>query len=299
MRAIVMHDFGGPDVLRLAEIAATAPGPGQVRVAVAAAAVNPVDIQTRRGIDREHIRAPFPMILGWDLAGTVEAVGDGVAAWGPGDRVVAMSAQAATGVGTYAEKVTLDAALLAPAPVSVELAVAAALPLAACAARQALGLLGLAPGDTLLVTGGVGAVGGFAAHQGLRVVAGVRPRDVDLARRLGADDVLDQDTPTDRLTPRVDGILHTAGDTGVIAALRDGGRFVSVTTLPPLRRGVTPRMSYVEQDGAALAELSALVDAGVLTLRVADIMPLQAAAEAHARLEAGGVRGKLLLSPLA
>ncbi len=206
-------------------------------------------------------------------------------------------------MGTYAEKVTLDAALIAPAPASVELAVAAALPLAACAARQALGLLGLAPGDTLLITGGVGAVGGFAvqlaAHRGLRVVAGVRARDTDLARRLGAGDILDQDTPADRLTPLADGILHTAGDTGVIAALRDGGRFVSVATLPSARRGITPRMSYVEQDGAAFAELSALVDAGVLTLRVADIMPLQAAAEAHTRLEAGGVRGKLLLSPLA
>ncbi|MBT2413694.1 NADP-dependent oxidoreductase [Streptomyces sp. ISL-12] len=300
MRAVVMERFGGPEVLQVAEVPdAPAPGAGQVRVTVRAAAVNPVDCQVRSGSKGDELTVPLPMTLGWDLSGTVDAVGAGVTRFRVGDPVIGMSAQAATGLGTWAERVTLGEDLLAPAPSSVPLADAAALPLGALSTFQALDRLDLPAGAWLLVTGGVGALGGFALQaardRGWRTAAVVRPADHDLARELGADEVLTS-VPEE---PRYDALFETAGLAGAVRGVRDGGRAVTVvpTAVPAAERGIEPVVSFVDQDGARLERLAALVDDKVLTVRVGGVYPFASAAEAVARFEAGGVRGKVLLVP--
>lgn len=301
MRATVLPEYGGPELLVVAELPVPEPGPGQILVRTAASAVNPVDLEVRSGSAAEHIRHPFPMVLGWDLAGTVAGVGEGTGRFAVGDEVVAMSAQMATGVGTHAEYVALDAALAAPAPAGVDLVHAAALPLAGLTADQALELLAPEPGSTLLVTGAVGAVGGFAvqlaAARGVRVLAHVRPGDEESARALGAETVITSDRPVSAGV--ADALLETAGLPGTLAAVRDGGRAVSIvpTAAPAAERGIDVRMSFVEQDGERLARLSRLVEDGVLTLRVGGVHGLDGVGAAHRLLAAGGTRGKLLITP--
>jgi len=308
MRAIVIDRFGGPEELVVRDLPAPRAGAGEVVIRVAAVAVNPADVQTRAGAYaafQAEIR--FPMILGWDVAGVVDAVGSGVGGVAVGDRVVAMSAHLFTGRGVYAEWVALPAALCASAPgAGHDLHRAAALPLAAVTAIQALRTLGLAAGQRLLVTGATGAVGGFAlqlaAHAGLRAIALVPARDADLARELGATQVLSREegpvTP-ERCGGLVDGVFDTAGATASIAGLADGGRYVSTVAgvLPDPERGITPETYNVKEDGADLAEASRLAGAGVLTLRVARELPFEGAREAHERVASGGLRGKILLRP--
>jgi len=309
MRAIVIDRFGGPEELVVRDLPEPAPRAGEISIRVAAVAVNNVDLQTRAGNYAAAMGAvPFPMILGWDVAGVVDAVGPGVTGRSIGDRVAAMSAQVSTGRGTYAERVVLPADLCAAAPTTVggDLGTAAALPLAAVTAIQALRALGLTAGQTLLVTGGTGAVGSFAlqlaAHAGVRTVALVPARDTDLARELGAGQVLERaDGP---IAPRllegpVAGVFDTAGVVASIAAVRDGGRYVSIVTgtLPSPERGIAPEAFTVTEDGADLAQASRLVDVGALTVRVARELPFEGAREAHQALAAGGLRGKILLRP--
>jgi NADPH2:quinone reductase len=308
MRAIVIDRFGGPEELVVRDLPAPRAGAGEVVIRVAAVAVNPADVQTRAGAYaafQAEIR--FPMILGWDVAGVVDAVGPGVGGVAVGDRVVAMSAHLFTGRGVYAEWVALPAALCASAPGAAhDLHRAAALPLAAVTAIQALRTLGLVAGQRLLVTGATGAVGGFAlqlaAHAGLHALALVPARDADLARELGAVQVLSREegpvTP-ERCGGPVDGVFDTAGATASIAGLADGGRYVSTVAgvLPDPEHGITPETYNVKEDGADLAEASRLAGEGVLTLRVARELPFEGAREAHERVATGGLRGKILLRP--
>lgn len=305
MRAVVLTTYGGPEQLEVSDLPGpAAPDPDGVLIRTAAAAVNPVDLQTRAGLHSAHGAFHPPMVLGWDVAGTVTAVGDRVSGFGVGDRVVSMSAQMATGRGTYAEIVALPADIVAPAPASVPLTAAAGLPLAGLTAWQALGALALPEGATLLVTGAVGSVGGLTVQlarlRGLTVVAHVRSvEDVEQARALGAARVIVGEDASTLPSGAVDGLLETAGLPRAVAAVRDGGRVVSVvpTRVPEAERGVEVSVSYVEQDGEGLAALGALVDRGELEVRSAKELGFEEAGEAHRLLEAGGVRGKLLLLP--
>ena len=272
------------------------PGEGHLRVTVAAAAVNPVDLATRSGLMSGGTPLPEPLVLGMDVAGTIDALGPGVTGWEPGDAVIALAAHG----GDYAGKVVLDAGLAVPAPASVTLPEASTLPLAGTTAAQALSLLGLSPGDRVLVTGAVGAVGGFAVQlakaQGATVVAYTGEGDADLARELGADEVLVRggDVP-----PRsVDAMLDAGGAPEVISAVRDGGKFVTVAARPPVsERGILPALHLVSPDPAVLRGLARAVDDGVIRLRVAERFGFEDAARAHHALSAGGTRGKILLVP--
>ncbi|WP_198659080.1 NADP-dependent oxidoreductase [Nocardiopsis sp. FIRDI 009] len=275
-------------------------GPRDVLIRTAASTVNPVDTLTRSGALAEHASFAPPTVPGWDVSGVVAAVGARVSHLGEGDPVVAMTAHMATGRGTYAELVALDADIVAPAPASVPLERAAALPLAGLTAHQALEVLAPAAGSSLLITGAVGAVGGFgvqlARAAGLRVLAHVRTEgDAEHARALGADEVFVAGPPPSGVA---DALFETAGLPEYVGAVRDGGRAVSVvaTHPPAAERGVEVRMSFVEQDGRRLAALAELVDAGALTLRVDRVLPLSEAAKAHTLFEAGGTRGKILLT---
>lgn len=311
MRAVVFDEYGGPEVLRVAELATPEPGPGQVRIRVAAAAVNPVDLLTRggalAGMTSRDLRPPY--VPGWDATGTVAALGGGVAGFAVGDAVVGMSYWFATGVGMQAEEVVLDARHLAAAPASATAEAAATLPLNALTALQALDLLDLAEGATLLVTGAAGAVGGYAvqlaAGRGLRVLAVAGPGDADLVTGLGAADLVrrgdDPVTAIRALVPDgVDGAIDAAPvGPPLLGAVRDGGAFVAVIdpALPAPQRGIRTTKVDVHGDGEQLAGLVSLVDSGHLTLRVADVLGFDDAAEAHRRLAEGGLRGRLVLTP--
>lgn len=296
MRAVVVRTFGGPEVVEVAEAAVPEPGPRQVRIKVAAGALNPVDAAVRAGF---FGGAGKTLGLGWDVAGTVDAVGF-PAAWRPGDPVVALAPGVDVPLGAHAEYVVVDASAVAAAPESVDAVHAGTLPLNGLTAAQALDLLDLRPGGTLLVTGAAGAVGGFAvqlaAHRGIEVVGQARAGDEELVRSLGAA----RFTADGAGEGSVDAVLDAAvlGERA-LAWVRDGGAYVGVRPgeHPGAVRGVRVASVAVQPDGARLAELVRLVDEGLLTLRVAETYALQDAAKAHARLAEGGLRGRLVLVP--
>ncbi|MFI2203913.1 NADP-dependent oxidoreductase [Streptomyces sp. NPDC020192] len=296
MRAAVVRTFGGPEVVEVADAAVPEPGPRQVRIKVSAGALNPVDAAVRAGFFGGAGKA---LGLGWDAAGTVDAVG-APAAWQVGDPVVALVPGVDVPLGGHAEYVVVDAGAVARAPESVDAVHAGTLPLNGLTAIQALDLLDLAPGSTLLVTGAAGAVGGFAvqlaARRGIEVVGHARAGDEELVRSLGAARFT-----ADGVEPGgVDAVLDAAvlGERA-LEWVRDGGVYIGVRPgeHPGAVRGVRTGSVAVQADGARLAELVRLVDEGALTLRVAETYALEDAAEAHARLAEGGLRGRLVLVP--
>jgi NADPH:quinone reductase-like Zn-dependent oxidoreductase len=307
MHAVTISTFGGPDVLRVADVAVPEPGPGQVRVKVRAAAVHPVDLAIRAGAFAELLPDQPRYVLGWDLAGTVDAVGADVTAFRPGDAVVGLSVWFSTLAGTQAEFAVLDAESIAAAPDGASWVEAAALPLNGLAAVQALDLM---PRGTrgVAITGAAGAVGGFAAelaaNRGQTVYAVAGAQDEALVRGVPAVFVPRSEDLAGAIRAAaggpVDAVLDTAGvGAAALGAVRDGGALV--TTIPPAEppaeRDIRVSALQVEADGGQLGELAALVERGTLTPRVARAYPLRDAASAHARLEKGGVRGRLVLTP--
>lgn len=238
------------------------------------------------------------MTLGWDLAGVVLASDD--ARFGAGDRVIAMSAQFATGRGTWADIVSLPTDLLAPAPATVSLPEAATLPLTGLTAQQVLHRLQLAQGQTLLIIGAAGAVGGLAVQLAARdgiIVDGLvsQPEHIDAARELGARTVTDQ---PDTLRG-YDAVFDTAGIL-LPRAVKHGGRYITVAAegVPDelTNRTIDAGVNYVEQDGAGLAHLTKLVDSAALRLRVDTHYPIHQVRQAHERAEHGGTLGKVVLT---
>ena len=308
MRAVTISEYGGPDVLRVAEHPVPEPGPGQLRVRVRAAPVHPVDIGTRVGAFAERVGWRPPFVLGWDLAGTVDAVGEGVTAFQPGDEVVGLHDWFhGGGAGTQAEYALLDAAATAAAPSGVDPAAAATLPLNALTAAQALDLAGLSAGS-IAITGAAGAVGAYAAqlavHRGLTVYAVAGPQDEEFLRGLGAVFVPRAKDVAGAVREAAGGPVDSAFDPAfiggaVLGAVRDGGTLVAGAgpLAPPPERGVRTTGVEVEPDAAQLAELVRLVEQGALTLRLAQTYALEDAPTAHEVLAKGGVRGRLVLLP--
>lgn len=308
MRAVVVHTFGGPEALELVDVAVPVPGPGQVRIRVSAAAVNPVDAVTRAGaLVEAGLMAPRAVTgIGWDVAGEIDEVGAGVDGFAVGQQVIGLRDLLDRSLGGYADYLVLDASAVAPAPTGVSAVEAATLPLNGLTAFQALDLLELAEGDTLLVTGAAGAVGGFAVEiaarwRGVRVVAQVGEADADFVRALGAEWVVPRAVPdlaeaVRALVPGgVDAVLDTAGlSARALATVRNRGSFVTVVggADPIPLRGIRVHHTWISADGAALATLAAYD----LTLRVADTLPLEQAANAHTRLAEGGLRGRIVLT---
>ncbi|WP_345576721.1 NADP-dependent oxidoreductase [Nonomuraea rosea] len=311
MRAVVVHAFGGPEVLRITDVPTPVPAEGQVLIRVEAATVNPVDLATRSGALTEAGLLPAREVIGigWDVAGTVERTGPGVTGLVPGDQVIGLSDRLDIPLGTQAEHVVLDADAVAPAPAGVSSAQAATLPLNGLTAAQALDGLGLTGGQTLLVTGAAGAVGGFAVQlavaRGLRVVAVAGAADEPLVRGLGAELFVPRTARLgEAVRALVPGGVHAALDAAVtgaaaLDAVRSGGAFAALVAggAPSPLRGIRVFNHWIRADGAHLSRLAALVEAGALTLRVAESLPLDDVAAAHRRLAEGGLRGRLVLIP--
>jgi len=310
MRALVARRLDGPDTLELIDTATPNPGPGELRIKVAATAVNPVDLAVSAGLAvQAGLTAPRAQFgLGWDVAGTVDAAGSGVDL-ALGTPVIGLADLLGRPLKTHAEYVVLHADAVAVAPEGLDLVAASTIPLNAITALQALRAIHAAAGETVLVTGAAGAVGGYAVelakHQGLTTIATAGDEDEDLVRRLGADHFVrrsdDLATAVRQIIPAGVDALVDAAIVGVGAqeAVRNGGRHVHLQPgpRPPHLRAITVEQLFLHANRADLTRLVELAEAGVISTRVAETYPLADAAAAYTRLAKGGVRGRLVLIP--
>jgi NADPH:quinone reductase-like Zn-dependent oxidoreductase len=287
------------------------PIPTEVLVEVHAAGVNPVDWKTREGRGAARACGPPPFTLGWDVAGVVTELGRGVTIFAPGDRVFGMP-WFPRAAGAYAEFVTAPSRQFARMPDGLSFEEAAALPLAALTSWQALvDTAHVSEGQTVLINGASGGVGHIAVQvakaRGARVIGTARAVNHDFLRELGADECLDRErVPLQDAARDVDVVLDFVGgdaSTAALDTLREGGLLVSVPSGPNEdaaaegeKRGIGVTGILVEPDGHAMGEIAALVREGRLTAHVDSTFPLEDAARAHERLEAGGVRGKIVLT---
>ena len=315
MRAVGCTEFGDPSVLGMVTVDRPEPGSGQVLVKVAAATVNPTDLGFRAGGRALPPGVVPPYIPGMDLAGVIETVGpdvsgSGDAGWRPGDRVMAAVSPWSPGGGAQAEYVVVAEDSIARVPDGWSLEEAATLPMNGLTAATALDLLALPPGATLAVTGSAGIVGQYAIqlarHAALTVIGDAAPADVALVSSFGAHQVVERGdgmaaAVRARYPDGVDAVIDAALlGPAVLPAVRDGGQLLAVRPFPgETEREITIALVLVGQhlhEGHRIAALADLVDKGVLTLRVAEVIPAEQAAEAHRRLDAGGVRGRLVLT---
>jgi NADPH:quinone reductase-like Zn-dependent oxidoreductase len=292
MRAVQVTAYGGPEVLRVVDRDRPSPISTEVLVRVLAAGVNPVDCKTRRGEGVSRWVGPPPFVLGWDVAGVVEAAGYGVTRHAVGDIVFGMPLFPRT-AGGYADYICAPSMQLAKAPAGISPVEAAALPLASLTAWQCLvDAAQLGAGETVLVHGASGGVGHLAvqlaAARGARVVSTAGRKDRVAMGTRDADVVLDLVGGGDTID-----LVSTLRSGGVLLAVADGaGPEVKAEAG---RRGIKVLEPLVEPDGRALDEIAKLVDSGKLRVEVGATFRLEQAAEAHRRLEAGGVRGKVVL----
>ena len=313
MRAMAIHDFGGPDAIE--EIDAPDPllGPDSVLIRVRGAGVNPVDAKIRQGGSEERWPHFFPLILGWDAAGVVDQVGPAVTHLGPGDEVYAYCRKDYVRDGTYAEYVTMRAEAVVRRPATLSLEEAAAVPLAALTAYQLLHEgLHVESGDSVLIHGGSGGVGSFAVQlakaAGAHVVATGSARNHDHLRDLGADEAIDYnevDFADAVRESHPDGVDHVVdlvgGDTleRSAAAVRPRGMAASVLVpaapAPFAERDIAYSYVFVRPDGDQLTTLAGLIDDGSVRVHVQEVMPLADAARAHEQIESGHTRGKIVL----
>ncbi len=308
MKALTFSRFGGPEVLEVRDLPERQPGPDEVRIRVAAATVNPTDIGYRAGSQPAPEGVQPPYIPGMELAGTVDAAGPG-SDLRRGERVMAIVLPRRPEGGAMAASVVVPAASVARVPEGASLEAAATLPMNGLTVRLALDRLALKPGDTLAVTGAAGAVGGYAVElgvaEGLTVIAVASPHDEALVRKLGAAHFVARGDDAARrirgiVPDGVDGLVDAAViGAPILPAVRDGGGLAAVRAFAgETERGITVhqvRVTEYAHNGAALEALGRLVAQKKLTLRVAETFPPERAAEAHRRLEAGGVRGRLVI----
>ena len=301
MRAIVVHEYGGPEVLKFEQYADPVPGRGEVLVRVAAASVNPIDYKRRAGLTKDFYPIHFPGLIGVDMAGTVVRVGPGVENFGAGNRVFAMADN------TYAELCVVKADVLADIPEGLDLIPAAALPLVTVTGNQLLAATGIEAGQTVLVLGAVGNVGRSAVFtakdRGATVIAGVLKRQMDEAKTVGADQIVatDDDTAFANLPP-LDAIADTVGGKTaekLIAKVKPGGVFAAVNGAPQ-NAAKYPAVKVVavfsKFDRKTLEFMAEAVRDGKLVIPISRRLPLSEASEAHAAAEKGGI-GKILLVP--
>ncbi|GAA4586105.1 NAD(P)-dependent alcohol dehydrogenase [Streptomyces violaceoruber] len=313
MRAVQFDRFGPPDVLRVNDVPAPRPGPGEVLVEVHAASVDAGETAFRAGRMRRVTRVRFPRGLGCDFAGRVAALGSGVRAWSVGDAVWGLMPHLT--FGAIADYVAVPEQRLARAPKNLDLLEAAALPVVGTTAMTALsGKARLQPGERLLVRGATGGVGSVAVQLGkalgAHVTALAAARNLDWITRLGADEAVDYRTTRPEDLDRFDVIVDVVGtDLGayrkrlarggrLVALSFDSDRVVSSMLGIALRAAATPRRVKMFSNNPSadrIAELTRAVEAGTIRPVVDTVFPMRDIAAVHQRLEAGGVRGKYVV----
>ncbi|MCX7892971.1 MAG: NADP-dependent oxidoreductase [Burkholderiales bacterium] len=307
MKAVRIHGYGGPEVLRYEDAPVPAIAPDEVLVEVRCAGVNPIDWQVREGRFKDGLGHRLPLILGWDVAGVVAEAGSAANGFAPGDRVYARAEIGRD--GAYAEYIAVKAHDCARKPERMAFAAAAGVPLAALAAWKALfDEGGLKSGQTVLVHGAAGGVGSFAVQLAKAfhcvVVAATSTANVEMVKALGADRVVDYGHQDFAATVRdVDVVLDTLGgemQARSWAVLREGGTLVSLVSPPDPQaaagRRVAGRYAQAAPDGARLHLIGGMIDAGRLRTVIDTVLPLAQAAAAHGRSASGRARGKIILA---
>lgn len=301
MKAVVLHEYGGPSNLKYEDFADPKPGAGEVLIRVHGAGVNPVDWKIRSGAYQAMMPFSLPLILGFDFAGVVEELGEGVTTFEPGDRVFGRT------MACYAELTVAKAAELIRIPEGLEMTTAAALPVVATTAHQLIfEAVKAQAGQTILLTAALGSVGRIALYAareaGVNVIAGVRKRQIDEALMLGATAAIDlsDDAELDKL-----GLLDAVADgiggplaTKLLGKVKPGGYFGSIVGPPAgaeLHPTVTVHAFSSHPDPAACLHYAEAIRDGKLKLPIDRLMPLSAAAEAQTIGEKGGV-GKIVLT---
>jgi NADPH:quinone reductase-like Zn-dependent oxidoreductase len=299
-KAITFSEYGTPDVLQLTEVTPPQPGPGQVRIRVRAASVNPLDMKIRSGLMARAAPARFPVTPGLDAAGTVDAVGEGVDA-AVGDEVLG-----STVGGSYAEYALLEQPVAKPTDVPWE--TAASLVVVGRTAHRVLGELGVQPGQTLLVHGAAGSVGFLAVQlavsRGITVIGTVAERDIERVTELGATAVRYGDGWAQRVraaAPQGVDYVFDASGAGVladsVALAGDAERVITIADMTAAQHGVRFSAGTADRGSGPLPDLVQLAADGKLTVPVWRTYPLTAAAEAQADLEAHRNQGKAVLLP--
>jgi len=301
MKAVVVYEYGGPEVLKFEDYPDPVPGPGEVLIRVAAASVNPIDCERRAGLTTAFYPLIFPSLIGIDVAGTVVSVGPGVKSFSTGDRVFAMADN------TYAELCVVKADVLAKVPEGLDLIRAAALPLVTVTGNQLLAATEIKRGETVLVLGAAGNVGRsaiFTAKQrGATVIAGVLKRQMEEAKTVGADQIVatDDDAAIANLPP-LDAVADTVGGATtekLIAKVKPGGAFSSVIrTSQNAAQHPSVKVVFVFShfDRKTLEFMAEAVRDGKLAIPIGEELPLREAAKAQAETEKGGI-GKIVLLP--
>ncbi|MEU0601994.1 zinc-binding dehydrogenase [Streptomyces sp. NPDC006393] len=299
-RRAVVRVPSGPQSIETVDVPVVEPGPAEIRVKIAAAAVNPVDLGVAGGVFHRLglVHQPDYTGLGWDFAGTVDAAGPGVELR-VGTRVAGFIDGFDRDHGSHAEHLVVAASNVAVVPDGMDLVEAATVPLNATAAAQLVELLGEAPSKArhLLVTGAAGAVGAHVAvlaqDRGWQVTGMARAADESFVRGLGADFATDLGQGWDAVADA------GAVQEHALRAVRDGGRFVGVQPASrlPEERGIAVEVVLARPDGALLAGLLARVTTGELPARVHAVAPLDDAAGAYQAMAKGGVRGRIVLVP--
>jgi NADPH:quinone reductase-like Zn-dependent oxidoreductase len=301
MKAIVVHEYGGPEVLKFEDYPDPVPGPGEVLVRVAAASVNPIDYKRRAGLTKDFYPLQFPGLIGVDMAGTVIKIAPEVEGFSVGDQVFAMADN------TYAELCVVKAAVLAKVPKGLDLIQAAALPLVTTTGNQLMAATGIKAGQTVLVVGAAGNVGrsavSTAKQRGATVIAGVLKRQMQIedTKTVGADQMVatDDDTAIANLPP-LDAVADTVGGRTaekLIARVKPGGVYASVVEAPQ-NAAKYPSVKVVHVfskfDRKTLELMAEAVRDGKLVIPISKKLPLSEAAQAQAAAEKGGI-GKVLL----
>ncbi len=314
MRTIAITQFGGREQLKQMELPQPEPGPGEVLIRVKAAGVNPVDWKIREGWLKDLVPHQFPLVPGWDVAGTVEEIGQDVDSFQPGDNVYAYARKPIVQAGCYAEYVVLEARHAARKPTSCSFPEAASIPLAALTAYQALfDTAKLCRGEQILIHAAAGGVGGFAVqlahHAGATVWATASAPNHAYVKTLGAREIIDYRSADVAQVVKgkhpagMDVVFDCVGGKALTTSpdvLTSGGRLVSI--VDPIAcgqladNGVNAQFVFVEPNAPQLDDLRMRVEQGSLKTELAAVLPLAEAARAHEMIESQHTRGKIVLT---
>ncbi|MBF4605350.1 NADP-dependent oxidoreductase [Curtobacterium sp. VKM Ac-2884] len=309
MQVVGVEQFGGPEALAVHEVPEPHAGAGSVRIRVQAFAVNPTDTGVRAG-QRDSSQASPPYVPGMDAAGVIDEVGPDVTGWEVGDEVMAIALPLSTHGGAYVQELVAPVGSFTRVPRGTSLLAASTVPMNGLTALQILSLAGLSRGDTLAVTGAAGLLGNYvvqlAVAAGLNVIADAAPADEALVRSLGPAHIVPRGdgfaAAVRALVPDgVDALADGAVQRGVaVDAVRDGGVFLDVRGWSgDGSRGIRFEQVAVFSEYRSFDKLEQLrhaVEGGTVVPRVAEVLPAARAGEAHERLEAGGTRGRFVLT---
>ncbi|MCC8908325.1 NADP-dependent oxidoreductase [Curtobacterium sp. GD1] len=309
MKVVGVEQFGGPEALAVHEVPEPHAGAGSVRIRVQAFAVNPTDTGVRAG-QRDSSQASAPYVPGMDAAGVIDEVGPDVSGWEVGDEVMAIALPLSAHGGAYVEELVAPVGSFTRIPRGRSLPLASTVPMNGLTALQILSRAGLAPGQTLAVTGAAGLLGNYVVQlgvaAGLTVIADAAPADEALVRSLGPAHIVERGdgfaAAVRALVPEgVDALADAAVQrASVVDAVRDGGVFLDVRGWEGNgARGIRFEQIAVFAEYRSFDKLEQLrhaVESGTVTPRVAEVLPASRAGEAHERLEAGGTRGRFVLT---